>query len=809
MSEWLLTYEGFEPDDEGHREAMCALGNGYFVTRGAAPEAVADGVHYPGTYVAGVYNRLGSEVAGRWVENESIVNVPNWLPLTFRVEGGPWFGGPDTEVLEHRVELDLLRGVLTRQSRLRDPDGHTLHVTQRRFVSMRDPHLAGLETTLVAEGWSGRLEVRSALDGTVTNAGVPRYATLPNRHLRPLGTGRENDEVVYLQTETTQSHVRIAEAARTRLYRGGEHLALVPELVESEGYVALQVGVDVADGDDLMVEKVVSLFTSRDDAVSEPGEEACRRISRWAPDFEDLLERHVVSWRHAWSRARITVGGGPDFVQAIHIDTFHVGQTVSNNTVGRDVGVPARGLHGEAYRGHVFWDELFILPFLSLRMPQVARTLLEYRYRRLDEARAAAYEAGANGAMFPWQSASSGREETQTMHLNPVSQRWLPDASHLQRHVNAAIAYSTWQYYQATSDLDFLRFYGAEMILEVARFWASTATYSHSLDRYEITGVMGPDEYHDGYPDRDAPGLDNNAYTNLMAVWCLCRAFDTLDLLPNESAQDLTERLAISPAELDHWRDVSHKMRVCFHDGVISQFEGYEHLAELDWDDYRTRYPDIARLDRILESEGLSANAYQVAKQPDVLMLHYLLSSRGLAALLTRLGYDADNGLIERCIDYYGRRTVNGSSLSRVVEAWLAARRDPERSWALVERAARADLDDGTTGTTREGVHLGAMAGTLDILQRAYTGLETEGDALYLDPCVPVALGTIEFTIRYRGHLVDLEFTPSVARVRVDANEGVPITVVVQGARHDLVPGELLEVDLTTVEDGSRGVLEA
>ncbi len=533
MSEWLLVYEGFDPQEEGHREALCALGNGYFVTRGAAPEALADDVHYPGTYVAGVYNRLSSEISGRVVHNTSLVNLPNWLPLTFRVDGGPWFGVPETEVLAHRLELDMLRGVLTRQSRLRDPEGHTVRVTQRRFVSMRDPHLAGLETTLVAEGWSGRLDVRSALDGTMRNCGVARYGSLPDQHLVPLGTDQESDEVVCLHMETSQSHVRIAEAARTRVFRGGRQVELTPQLVETESYVALEFAFEVEDGQEVTVEKIASLYTSRDDAVSEPGEEACRRLTQRSSDFDELLERHVVSWRHIWARTRIDIGADSDLTQALHLSVFHVSQTISNNSVGRDSGVPARGLHGEAYRGHVFWDELFIVPFLSVRMPQLTRALLQYRYRRLDQARWAASQAGYAGAMFPWQSASDGREETQTVHLNPVSGHWLPDASRLQRHVNAAIVYNTWQYYQATGDLDFLRFYGAEMILEIARFWASAASYNHSLDRYEIKGVMGPDEYHERYPDREDAGLDNNAYTNVMAVWCLCRAFDTLELLPH------------------------------------------------------------------------------------------------------------------------------------------------------------------------------------------------------------------------------------------------------------------------------------
>jgi trehalose/maltose hydrolase-like predicted phosphorylase len=796
VSEWLLVYDGFDPAEEGTREALCTLGNGYFATRGAAPESIADDVHYPGTYIAGVYNRLHTEIAGRTVHNESLVNAPNWLPLDFRAGGGGWFGATTTEVLDHRLELDLRRGVLTRLSRLRDGEGRVVRVTQRRFVSMRDAHLAGLETTLVPEGWSGRLEIRSALDGRVRNRGVARYAALADRHLDFLCSDREDDEVVCLHVETSQSKVRIALAARTRVSVAGIWLDLVPDLYEEPGYVALDFALDVSDGDEVTIEKIASLYTSRDAAVSEPGEQACQRVTRWALDFDTLLERHVISWRHIWSRTRLQLGDDGDLARAMHLNIFHIVQTISNNSVHLDVGVPARGLHGEAYRGHVFWDELFILPFLSVRLPQLTRALLLYRYNRLDAARWAAAECGFLGAMFPWQSASSGRETTQTMHLNPRSGRWLPDASRLQRHVNAAIVYTTWQYYQASGDLEFLRFYGAEMILEIARFWASASVYNHALDRYEIPGVMGPDEYHEAYPDRDEPGLDNNAYTNLMAVWCMLRAFDALRAVPPASARDLSERLAITDQELDGWRDITHKMRVCLHDGVLAQFEGYERLEDLDLAAYRDRYGDIARLDRILESEGLSTNSFTANKQADVLMLFYLLSPKTVNELLERLGYETDDGLFDRCLAYYEPRTVHGSTLSRVVHAWLHARGAPARSSELFLEAAFGDLHDAPGGTTREGVHLGAMGGTLDLVQRAYTGLETQGEALRLDPAIPEAVGSLSTTIRYRGRLVSLELTPTLARVRLDVDEGGPIQVCVRDEVHDLVPGDLVEVAL-------------
>ena len=187
--------------------------------------------------------------------------------------------------------------------------------------------------------------------------------------------------------------------------------------------------------------------------------------------------------------------------------------------------------------------------------------------------------------MYPWQSGSDGREETQRLHLNPKSGRWLPDNSHRQRHVNVAVAYNVWQYYQATGDLAFLSAYGAEMLWEIARFWASIATYDHGRDRYEIRGVMGPDEYHDGYPGRDEPGLDNNAYTNVMAAWVLCRALETVELLPDHRRVELAERLGLAREELERWDEISRKLLVPFHDGdIISQFEGYGDLEELDWE---------------------------------------------------------------------------------------------------------------------------------------------------------------------------------------------------------------------------------
>ncbi len=445
MNNWHLVYKGYVPGQEGLREALCTLGNGYFGTRGAAPDSVADNVHYPGTYLAGGYNRLTTEIAGRTIENEDLVNLPNWLPLTFRIDDGEWFRLDDVDILSFRQELDLKRGLLRRDLRVRDALGHTTCWSERRLVSMSDPHLAGLCVELTPEDWSGQLTVRSALDGRVTNNGVPRYRDLAKQHLDVLELDHMGADGIFLRCRTTQSLIGIAQTARTRLYRENRQDEAKQYTSVLEGEVVQEMTCSVREGESIVVEKIVALHTSRDPGISEPGLEAWRTLEQ-AGRFDELLVAHEVAWKHLWETCDIDLRDGEvsEIPLKLHVHIFHLLQTASIHAIDLDIGVPARGWHGEAYRGHIFWDELFIFPFLSLRIPTLTRELLRYRYRRLPEARRAAREAGYEGAMFPWQSGSNGREETQRVHLNPESGRWIPDNTHRQRHINSAIAYNIW-----------------------------------------------------------------------------------------------------------------------------------------------------------------------------------------------------------------------------------------------------------------------------------------------------------------------------------------------------------------------------
>jgi trehalose/maltose hydrolase-like predicted phosphorylase len=769
VDEQPLAYDTYDPSEEGLREALTSTGNGYFCTRGTAEWEDADDVHYPGTYAHGLYNRETTIMGGRPVLNEDLVNLPNWLVLKLKIEDEDAIRLGNIELLDYRHDYDLGRAMVIRELRFRDRSGRETTLRSRRFASMAHSHQAAIEWTLTAENWSGSVDIVSALDGRVTNGGVARYRQLEGRHLDPVSPRTFGPEVIALHVETRQSNIYVAEAARTRVFKGGETIEPRRSLYQMEDYIQQVVGFELQQGVAVRVEKLVSLYTSRDRAINEPLTNAGKSVTRY-PDFEEALQRHTRAWDELWRSSDIYLPNNERVQQLLRLHISHILQVCSMHTTNHDAGVPARGLNGEAYRGHVFWDELYVFRYLTTRLPDITRELLMYRYRRLGEARAAAREAGYQGAMFPWQSGSDGSEETQIVHLNPLSGHWDPDLSHRQRHVNAAIFYNVWHYHQATDDLDFLRDHGAEMMLEIARFWSSIAHYNPERDRYEIHGVMGPDEFHEKYPGAAESGLRNNAYTNVMVAWICEQAQVVLGLLTGRRRDTLRAKIGLSDDDIAKWQDMAQKMYVPFHDdGIISQFEGYEELEELDWEGYRERHGNIQRLDRILRAEGDDPDRYKLAKQADTVLLFFLFSPEEIRRLFERLGYEWGPDSTRRNIDYYDQRTSHGSTLSFIAHAGVLAPIDPDHSWERFVVALESDVGDVQGGTTKEGIHLGVMAGTLDLIQRFYAGAEIRDSILYFAPTLTARLDGMSFPMQVRG-------TP--IRVTVSSEE---LTVVITG----------------------------
>lgn len=799
---WSLAYDNYAPKEEKLREVLCALGNGYFVTRASATESVADDIHYPGTYMAGGYNRLKTEIQGKEIKNEDLVNFPNWLRLKFRIKDGLWFSIDETTVISFRQELDMQKGILHKFIHFSDGRERETRLVERRFVHMQNKHMASIELSIIPINWEGSIEVESGIDGNIKNVGVKRYSALSGEHLKCIEKELKSDNI-FLKMETVQSNHTVSMAAKTKLFLNGEPFFVEAESIQNGSYIAKRFFVDHVSGKDhFHIEKNVSVYSSKDKAISNCYLEAELLLEDMGR-FENMLCDHKMAWKHLWNQFDIDLNLRDiqkDYFlkRVLHLYTFHLLQTASIHSIDMDVGIPARGWHGEAYRGHIFWDEIFIFPFFNYRLPQITRSLMLYRYRRLPEARRAAKSLGYKGAMYPWQSGSNGKEETQTMHLNPKSNRWLNDNTHLQRHINSALVYNIWQYYQVSGDSEFLSFYGAEMIIEIARFWSSIAIFNSGEQRYEILGVIGPDEYHDTYADNKTPGLKNNAYTNIMAVYVLNKAVELQSILSEIHFSELCEKLQIEQTEIQRWEDIRKRMKVPFHEGdIISQFEGYGNLKELDWDLYTKKYINIRRLDRILEAEDDSANNYKVSKQADVLMLFYLFSNEELKELFHQLGYKFSKLTLQKNVKYYMQRTSSGSSLSQVVHTWVSARTNRKESWRFFNEVLLTDIADIQENTTPEGVHIGAMAGTIDIIQRCYTGLEARDDIMYLNPSLPKELKEIKLKLYYREQWLNINIYSNRVIIETQISKAETITINVKGNILTLSGGEIKEIEYT------------
>jgi trehalose/maltose hydrolase-like predicted phosphorylase len=512
--------------------------------------------------------------------------------------------------------------------------------------------------------------------------------------------------------------------------------------------------------------------------------------------FRQVQLSSADHWEKIWKKTDIVVEGDRFAQKLLRMHIYHLMVTASPHNIHFDAGIPARGLHGEAYRGHIFWDELYILQFYAFHLPDVTRSILMYRYRRLDKAREYAKAHGYEGAMFPWQSGSDGREETQVLHLNPVSGEWGDDYSSLQRHVSLAIAYNIWYYYWITGDEEFMLDEGGEMILEICRFWASKARLDEKTQRYSITRVMGPDEFHEHLPGSGEGGLKDNAYSNIMTVWLFRKVLGFLEELPEEKTARVRKRIGLSTAETEGWQDMAEKMNLVISDeGIISQFEGYFDLKELDWDHYREKYGNIYRMDRILKAEGKSPDDYKVAKQADTLMAFYNLEAMEIEEILDGLGYGHGDRTLGDNFDFYIQRTSHGSTLSRIVHAYLANRLGRrELAWDLYMEALSSDYVDIQGGTTGEGIHAGVMGSTLLFVIRSIAGMQFHGRNISMEPQLPEGWKKVKFGFAFRKNSYTFEIFPDRIIAEVNNTDGQTVEIEISGKVTGLSPGEKTEV---------------
>ncbi|MCF7879098.1 MAG: hypothetical protein K9L95_06515, partial [Candidatus Omnitrophica bacterium] len=600
---------------------------------------------------------------------------------------------------------------------------------------------------------------------------------------------------IYLKAKTSQSKITIFETAKIDIYNSKTR-KIKPnrrKIQKDKKSIYQEIKLNVRKKQVYQLEKIVALYTSKDKDVTNPFSAAKNSVQK-AKRFKDILNVHKKAWRFLWDKSDIELKG-PVFTQKVlRLHIFHLLQIASTNTIGLDTGLPARGLHGEAYRGHIFWDELFTTPFYDAHLPEVTKTILLYRYRRLVAAKKAAKKAGFKGAMFPWQSSSTGEEESQVIHLNPLSGKWGPDYSKIQRHISFDIAYNIWRHWERTADLDFIIYYGTELLAAISQFGASLAKFSKKDGRFHTKGLMGPDEFHEKIPGAKKGGFIDNAYTNVLIVWTILKTQKALAMIPKSQSLRIRKKLNITQEELKRWDDITKKMNIITNKNkIISQFDGYFNLKEINWRYYRKRYKNIKRMDRILKAEGKSPDEYKVAKQADVLMIFYLIPFFEVKGIFARLGYKMNRKILAKNYNYYVKRTSHGSTLSKVSHCYLANLIGKKgNGWDWFQQVLASDIYDTQGGTTPEGIHAGVMGGSVDVVMRRFCGIRPFEDRIKIEPRPPRKIKKIKYNFYYQGYQIFIILKNKHVEVYLKGKniKKSPVIVEISKNSYELFPGK-------------------
>jgi kojibiose phosphorylase len=741
---WLLEVDGFDPALEPTIEAVYALVNGYGGTRAAMEEGSK--VSRPSTFIAGIFNTPAQPQTAELDEPiPEIVVAPNWSRLQISAEGQA-LNIDQAELLEQRRVLDMRQGILVREWRLRDSAGRVTSLRSQRFASLDDRHALVHSLTLTPENYTGRVTLESLLDGRLTN----ENNTI---HLAPVEARALGEDGQILTVRTLQSGYVLSFAAHADL-RDASGAAIPSTMVQEDRLVGQRWEWQAEQGQTYELHKLVAVATSRDN--EDPRAAAPMMLERLrAAGVVVLLDAHTRAWAARWATSDAEIDGDLHIQRQVRFALYHL---IGAAHPDERASIGARALTGERYRGHVFWDtETFVWPFYLSTHPATARALLMYRYNTLDGARNKARSLGYRGALFAWESTDTGEETTPPVINVPGIGRQPILTGVQEHHLAADIAYAIVQYRQATADDAFFLDYGAEMLLEIGRFWSTRAVLGED-QRYHIRTVIGPDEYHES--------VDDNAYTNVMAQWTLRRALAAAAELQEahpERWRALAERLSLAQPELDTWQQVADGLVTGYDPdtGLFEQFDGYYKLRQVDLTGH-----DMAdqTMDVKLGWEALGKT--QVLKQADVVMLMFLQWDRFSPAVR------AAN------FNFYEPRTSHDSSLSPSFHALVAARLgDLTMAERYLKQALRIDLDftrKGWAGASG-GVHIAALGGSWQALAYGFLGVRARDQGLSFDPHVPAHWGELRMPIQWRGSQLRVIARADSAEITVES--GAPVAL--------------------------------
>ncbi|MDH3699026.1 MAG: hypothetical protein OEQ81_10195 [Flavobacteriaceae bacterium] len=770
--EWLVEENKFDKNKINFYETIFTVGNGYLGTRGSLEEGHE--AAWPGTYINGVFDHHDSFVV-------DMVNAPAWPAVSIWVEGTK-LSIHNCELIEYKRKLDIKKGVLHRLTRFKDSEGRITRYESLRYASLSDRHHFEVSGKVTPENYEGNIEIQSEIDGDVLNLDLtPAYKEKPefepemkwikwskSRHLRSRSTQvLENSTYLEMETIDRPHHIGYASALQ---------VSAPHELVSDADYnkTRQRARIKANKGEAIDFHKLTSIYTSRDVEKSKL-KATCRNTleANMSKSFEERFNDHALAWAKKWDDCDISIEGDDDINNAVRFNIYHL--LITANEFDPKANVGAKSLSGEGYRGHIFWDtEIFLLPFYTFTQPPTAEALLLYRYNTKEGARDYAREGKHDGLRFPWESADTGHEVTPEWTADGTVRIWTGER---ELHITSMVVYAMITYYEATGNIDFVLDYGAEILFETTRFWQSRLEYNKKEDRYELTEVEGPDEFHHL--------VNNSVYTNWTTKWSMQKAveyFYNLQREHSEEIEPLLNKLALDQKEVDEWKRVAEKIYIPYEPKkkLIEEFEGYFGLEDIpitQWDENDMPiYPSGYDHD--------NCDTTTLIKQPDVVMLMYILPD------------EFDEEVKKANYEYYEARTMHKSSLSPSVHTIMGIEtNNHEKALQYFERAAYVDLIDNQ-GNTEDGMHIASAGGTWQAAVNGFGGLRIKNGQLTFKPWLPNKWKSLRFKIKWRG--TDLKVCVSHEQIGLLwISESIEnLAVLVMGKEIHLKPNQEISVPL-------------
>ena len=725
---WLIKEKSWVKHLQNIRESQFTLGNGYLGTRGVLEEIPYNAM--PGTYIAGVYDKMGSQV-------DELVNLPNPINFRFTIEGEK-LDLIATDILEHKRMLNMKKAALIRQTLYKDTKKRRYDYRSLRFISQHNKNLGAMQISITAVDAACSMDIHTGIDSSIANAGILSEGR--KRHFRIRELGQAHD-AGYLVIETLEKkHIVICWSGFYYEINGNKTYA-------KDNAFRLK----LKKGQTVTFTKIFCIkhFPYKEDHASCKKEAFKIFYKAFRSKFSTLLASHIKAWEKLWKKADISIEGAENLQKNLRFNIYHMLICAHYDNGASSIG--ARTLSGEGYRGHIFWDtEIFLMPFYLFNFPRVAKNMLLYRYRRLGKARELAQKEGFKGARFAWESADTGEDETPEWSKDFDGTVIKIYTQKQEYHITADIAYAIYKYYVATQDERFMQSCGYEMLFETARFWASRVKFNKRKKRYEIKGVIGPDEFH--------KNVNNNAFTNMMAKWNLLTAYKSFCELKRKTSlyRKLKRKLNLSEQEVRNWKGIAANIGIHIDTKkIIEQFDGYFKLKKVILT--RTDENGIPLIPIRLKPKSLGKTS--LIKQADVVILLYLLDD--VFSLKTKIAN----------YNFYIQRTVHKSSLSPSIHSLLASEAgDLNRAYNLFKASLHADISNAY-GNTREGIHAASLGGTWQAVIFGFAGVKIKREKMTVNPRLPGRWNKIAFSLIWRDDLLKFELTNDAIKLKVQSRK--------------------------------------